>query len=142
VKTDLSSDGEKTVSTMPNFDILFDTHESKMLQIAFDAITKHELWKWLAEYTPHANEGFMFSSHPNLDILSKEMEPASHSGTSWAWTMRVMQNIAKCGGWDAYIQEVESKWPPERPVCFCRSKQGRKVGWCGVAGFGVPGCEH
>jgi hypothetical protein len=127
---------------MPDFTILYDTHESNMLQVAFDAITKHSLWQWLAEFTPHANEGFMYTSHPNLDLLAKEMEPSSHSGASWASTMRTMQTIARSGGWEAYVKSVESKWPPERPVCFCRSKAGRKLGWCGVAGFGVPGCEH
>ena len=40
------------------------------------------------------------------------------------------------------VKVVESKWPPNRPVCFCRSEKGRTLGWCGVAGFGVPGCEH
>lgn len=127
---------------MPDFTILYDEHESKMLQVAFDAITKHALWEWLTEFTPHANEGFLFTSHPNLDILSKSMEGSSHSGTSWAWTLRTAQTIARSGGWDAYVKVVESKWPPNRPVCFCRSEKGRTLGWCGVAGFGVPGCEH
>lgn len=127
---------------MPDFTILYTEEESKMLQIAFDAITKHELWEWLAKFTPHASEGFMFTSHPNLDTLSKAMESSSHSGSSWAWTLRIMQSIARSGSWEAYVKLIESKWPPNHPVCFCRAEQGRKLGWCGVAGFGVPGCEH
>jgi hypothetical protein len=36
--------------------------------------------------------------------------------------------------------------PPPKPVvitaCGCRQKQGFTSGWCGVAGGGVPACDH
>ena len=30
--------------------------------------------------------------------------------------------------------------PPS--VCSCRKASGFTSGWCGVAGFGVPACDH
>ena len=27
-------------------------------------------------------------------------------------------------------------------ACPCRAAKGHKHGWCGVAGGGVPGCDH
>ena len=30
----------------------------------------------------------------------------------------------------------------ELPACACRAAKGKKKGWCGVAGGGVPGCDH
>ena len=113
-----------------------------MLQDAYDAISKCELWDWMRDFTPHANEGFQFTQHPNLTLISGELKYTGHSGSSWAWTMRVMEMIAKKGGWDIYKADLASKWPKSCPVCPCRAKQGMSIGWCGVAGFGVPGCEH
>lgn len=28
------------------------------------------------------------------------------------------------------------------PVCGCRKQQGFSSGWCGIAGGGVPACDH
>ena len=33
------------------------------------------------------------------------------------------------------INEIE-------PPCTCRKEKGLTKGWCAIAGFGVPGCEH
>ena len=106
-----------------------------MLQDAYDAISQCELWDWMGQYNPHANEGFMFSTHPNLAKIQEKMKHNDHSGTSWAWTMRVMQAIAKAGGWEAYLEK-------QAYACHCRAEKGFTRGWCGVAGGGVPGCEH
>lgn len=127
---------------MPDFDSIFSKHESEMLQDAYDAISQCELWDWMRTFTPHANEGFMFTQDPNLSRISETMKYTDHSGTSWGWTMRTMEMIAKKGGWEAYKESIAGKWPKDRPVCYCRAQKGLKIGWCGVAGFGVPGCEH
>ena len=127
---------------MPDFTTLYPAHESMMLQSTYDAITTCGLWDWMRTFTPHANEGFLLTAHPNLNRIEEVGTYHGHSGASWAWTMRIMEAIAKQGGWDAYEANLASKWPKDRPVCACRSVQGLKIGWCGVAGFGVPGCEH
>lgn len=127
---------------MADFTILFPKQDAALLQHAYDAITKLNLWEWLREFTPHPNEGFMLTIHPNLDMISEALKDDSHSGGSFVSTMRVMELIAKTGGWDAYLAEHTKRWPANRPVCWCRSKEGMKLGWCGVAGGGVAGCEH
>lgn len=127
---------------MPDFSIYYPKNECDMLQDAHDAISKCELWDWMRSYSPHANEGFMFSQDPNLNRISDAMLYRSHSGASWGWTMRVMEGIAKAGGWDGYRKKIEARWPADRLVCSCRAKVGHLIGWCSVAGGGVPGCEH
>jgi hypothetical protein len=127
---------------MPDFECLFDTNSCVMLRDAYDAITRLDLWGWMHTFTPHSNEGFMLTTHPQLDRISMEMKYLGHSGASWGLTMRTMEAIAKSGGWDAYKAAAIARWPASRPVCECRAEKGMSIGWCGVAGFGVPGCEH
>ena len=127
---------------MPDFSSLYTADECVMLEDAYNAISQCELWDWMATFNPHANEGFMFSTHPNLERISSAMKYAGHSGASWAWTLRNMQAIAKVGGWDAYKQLMTERWPASRPVCSCRVKRGITLGWCGVASGGVPACEY
>jgi hypothetical protein len=120
---------------MPDFATFYPPHECAMLQDAYDAISQCELWDWMREYTPHANEGFMFDQHPNLARILNAMK-YGHSGSSWGWTMRVMETIAKAGGWEAFKKRRRN------PPCRCRMEQGFDSGWCGVAGGGVPPCDH
>jgi len=50
----------------------------------------------MSEYSPEEGKGFMFSSHPKLDeIRTKITDEWGHSGASLAYTMRVMEGIAK-----------------------------------------------
>ena len=105
-----------------------------MLQDAYDAISQCELWDWMRTYTPHPNEGFMFDHHPNLVLILNAMKYRAHSGESWAHTMRAMQDIARAGGWEAYVSR--------NVPCPCRLAKGFRRGWCGVAGGGVPACDH
>ncbi len=108
------------------------TDEMTMLRDAHWAITISGLRHWIETYDPPKDRGFMFDDHPNLDIIMAAMAYQGHSGASFAWTMRMMQAIAKSGDWDRFRQ----------PPCPCRLKDGHAYGWCGVAGGGVPGCEH
>lgn len=88
---------------------LLDEYSIDMLQDGDDAITKLELWKWLKEFEPEENKGFTFSNCKEIEDISKEMKyHYSHSGFSFAWTMRNLQYVAK-HGFDAFILLVESK---------------------------------
>lgn len=141
------------VSNMtPDFETIYTAYESTLLKDAYDAITACDLWDWMRSYTP---DSFMYSNHPNLDRINKEMKYMDeHSGASYGWTMRQMESIAK-RGWEEHRNQVRRKraddklatWAdqqrtPKGNPCHCRKAQGLKDGWCGVAGGGVPACDH
>ena len=136
--------------TTPPFETLYTLYESALLSDAHAAITHCEAWPWLATYDPET--GFMFSTHPMLDRITAAMKHGDeHSGASFGFTMRVMQSIAK-RGWDAHRTIVRdartirdlTAWAATQQgkPCPCRAAAGKKDGWCGVAGGGVPGCDH
>lgn len=116
---------------------LYSKHEAMMLQDADAAITECGLWDWMSSYNPASGDGFMFSNHPNLDKINAAMKYQGHSGASYGWTMRTMQLVARIG-WDKFAMLMSTEHPP----CPCRKSQGYWAGWCGVAGGGVPGCDH
>lgn len=74
---------------------IYNQEDSEMLEDADQAITSCNLWDWLKNYSPQERKGFMFSRHPNLDRINDAMKYGGHSGSSYAWTMRTMENIAK-----------------------------------------------
>lgn len=145
--------------TTPDFETIYEDFECEMLKDAYQAITACDLWGWMKEYTPKEGMGFMFSRHDNLDRIDKEMKYGGHSGSSYGWTMRVMEDIAK-RGWERHLNAVRQAraehalqdwaraqrklpdFPTYSGACPCRARKGYTSGWCGVAGGGVPGCEH
>lgn len=132
----------------------YDAHESKMLADAFQAVTKADMWEYLRLPTTPGKDGFMFSAAIELAVINAEMKYQGHSGASYAWVMRQMEAIAK-GGWTAYANRIRTvkaaqqlqhevevaKIRAER-ACPCRADKGFTSGWCGVAGGGVPACDH
>lgn len=56
------------------------------------------VWKYLSEYSPPSNLGFMFSHGDNNIVtqVQNQME-TGHSGASMGWTMRNIEFIAKNG---------------------------------------------
>lgn len=63
---------------------------------AYSAITKLDLWSWLATYTPEEKKGFMFSFDPNINKIYGALK-TGHSGASFALVMQAMYYIAKNG---------------------------------------------
>ena len=136
----------------PPFETVYTTFETPMLRDAFQAITVCDLWDWLRTYTPEPGRGFMFGNHPNQERINQAMTYTGHSGASYAWTMRAMEDIAK-NGWEDHrnrarraraIRKLE-EWARKRrktSTCPCRAARGFQEGWCGVAGGGVPACDH
>ena len=72
------------------------------------------LWEWLKDYEVDEERGFMFSSSTELTTIELIMESksaperVSHSGASFAFTMRNLHYIAK-NGFDAYKNMVLGK---------------------------------
>ncbi len=125
--------------------------DREMLDLGYQAISSVEGgWDFLKTYEPPIYEGFMFISNPPSKL--KQIEEAilekygGHSGASYGYTLRNLQYIAQVG-WDAYSKVILDKYGPAASKkafpypCPCHLAQG-KEGWCGVAGFGVPACEH
>lgn len=56
------------------------------------------IWKYLSNYSPPADRGFMFSYGDDriVTLVGDNME-TGHSGTSMGWTMRNIEFIAKNG---------------------------------------------
>jgi hypothetical protein len=79
-----------------------------------------------------------------LDAINAKME-IGHSGSSYAWVMRCMELLAK-KGWEELAADIgpkQEKHPPSiHPPCHCRAAEGYTSGWCGVASWGIPGCEY
>jgi hypothetical protein len=65
---------------------------------ANDVLKKREInvWDYLSKFSPSPNRGFMFCDDEIVSIIQREME-TGHSGSSMAWTMRVIELIAKQG---------------------------------------------
>ncbi len=78
-----------------------DEHSKMLIKDGINAVTAADMWDWLKTYEPEKTEGFMFSSHPNLDKIGKNMYDG-HSGASYGWTMRQLEYIAK-NGFDKYV---------------------------------------
>ena len=132
----------------------FDTHEARLLQDAYDAVTKADMWEYLKLPSTPGKEGFMFNADIELTAINYEMTYTGHSGASHAWVMRQMEAIAK-KGWASYANAVREQRSLKQlraeeaaarrrvsTACPCRSAQGETSGWCGVAGGGVPACDH
>lgn len=91
-----------------NFNFITDSHTRDLVSNGYVAVTELELWDWMRTFTPAQNEGFMWSSHPNINKIVKKMEslpnPPGHSGSSFAFTMRALEYIAK-NGIDSYKRQ-------------------------------------
>jgi len=57
-----------------------------------------EVWKYLSQYSPPEDRGFMFSAgDDNIISLVQNKMTVGHSGYSMAWVMRHIEFIAKNG---------------------------------------------
>jgi hypothetical protein len=82
-------------------------HEKRMLEDAWAAMESVEgSWDYLARPdVPDPDGGFMFSRDSFLAKIGDQVDKngtIGHSGSSYGWTMRQMEYIAK-NGWDAYV---------------------------------------
>ncbi len=139
-----------------DFSFITRDSERKMLADAFNGISRVEGgWQYLSRPdVPKKDSGFMFNRDPIINHISQEIDKDNligHSGYTYSWTMRQMEFIAK-NGWHAYVTYVlDHKYKEQKEqirtqsnftnACPCRAAQGLS-GWCGVAGGGVPACDH
>ena len=90
------------------FDFIEDSHTRSMVSNGYQAVTQLELWPWLKSFEP-GSTGFMFSNDPNITRIGNKMEslpnPPGHTGSSFSFTLRHLQYIAKHGT-DEYKKKV------------------------------------
>jgi hypothetical protein len=79
-----------------------------MLADAYQAVSAAEQWSFFRDQTPPADRGYMFWTAPELKLVEAKMRDLGvHSGSSYGWTMRQMQAIAK-RGWPAWVAAAHS----------------------------------
>jgi hypothetical protein len=80
----------------------YTTDEQEMLQDAYQAIEKVNMWDYM-KGEPRGGGGYMFTDDEELRLIHRHLEYDGHSGASFAWAMRTMQNIARLGE-EGFIQ--------------------------------------
>ena len=79
-----------------------DVLSKTMINDAINAVTKADMWETLKDLTFPGEGGFMFSRDTRLELINKNIEYQSHSGSSYGWTMRQVEYIAK-NGFEAFV---------------------------------------
>ena len=87
-------------------------NEIEMLKAAHQAITNCELWDWLRNYQ---TQTFMFDKSKEIKRINTEMhkDPINnnHSGSSYGFTMRQMEYLAK-NGYQEYMTRYIAQTAP------------------------------
>jgi hypothetical protein len=97
------------------FDWMKDRHSAQMVESAYRAVSSVEGWEFMKTYVPEAGKGFMFSTPPpRMQQINDKIYELydGHSGSSYGWTMRQIEDIAK-KGWEAWVTRVRS-WQSEK----------------------------
>jgi len=69
-------------------------NDAHYIKDAYEAIVSSGLLNWFKTFEP--TTGFMFSSTPELSLIRSKMKLIDcHSGASYAFTMRAVQNVVK-----------------------------------------------
>jgi hypothetical protein len=86
-----------TSITDAEFNSIADEHSRFMLKNAHQAITAVEAWPFMKSFS---GQSFMLSNNPMVSQITKKMLELGydgHSGSSFGWTMRSMEFLAKNG---------------------------------------------
>jgi hypothetical protein len=109
---------QQTIFTLPvnkmplNYCALgFNEDDNKMFQDAEQAIDKADKWEWLKTFSPDPRLGFVFSNAPEIDLIG-HLTKVDHTGASFAYTMRVMQELAQ-EGIDEFCAKRSQRIEPE-----------------------------
>ena len=86
-----------TSITDAEFNTILDEHSRFMLKNAHQAITLTEYWGYMKTFS---DQSFMFSDSSVVSTIMGKMSQLGydgHSGSSFGWTMRQMEFLAKNG---------------------------------------------
>lgn len=92
-----------------DFSFINDRWFRDMIEDGYQAVTATEGgWDFFKEWTPPADKGYMWSTHPKMTEITRNMKLyEDHSGSTLAMTMKSMQKIARLG-WNGYVEEYLS----------------------------------
>ena len=86
---------------MTNFNFIPDSSTRCMICNGHEAISELGLWTWMKDFDPPTDEGFMWTTHPNIYRISSKMSllpnNPHHSGATFATTIKHLKFIAKYG---------------------------------------------
>ena len=68
-----------------------DYHFEKCIDNMTLVVKENDLGDWLKNFEPDKDKGFMFSCHPNIDIISCGVANDGHSGASFAICIRAVK---------------------------------------------------
>ena len=52
-----------------------------------------EIYNWFINFEPDPNDGYMWSSHPNLNKIDKLVDSDGHSGASFSICLRLTKKV-------------------------------------------------
>ena len=61
----------------------------------FQFIISNKLQKWFQDFEPESDKGYMWSSSPILEQISNGVQDDGHSGATFSYCLRIMQDIFK-----------------------------------------------
>ena len=75
----------------------------------FQFIIKNNLQKWFSKFEPDSDKGFMFSSDTVIDQISQGVEKDGHSGATFCYSLRIMQDIFKNNNFSKWIKHYKQR---------------------------------
>lgn len=113
-----------------DFSFIKASHERRMLEDAYAAMGRVEgSWEYLARpEVPSREDGFMFSRDQQLEKIGREVDKGGeigHSGSSYGWTMRQIEAIAK-NGWESYVERRLDSYKQQEEEEKARKEQEKK----------------
>jgi hypothetical protein len=70
-----------------------DSHDRMMVKDAYETAVRLELLDEIKNLNPQ--NGFMFTDNPIINNIYKNLNYTGHSGSSFGWTMREVEYLAK-----------------------------------------------
>lgn len=83
---------------------VYDSDFRNCMNNMFNVIIKLKLEKWLTNFNT-GDKGFCFSINDNINKISKEVENDGHSRATFAFCLRIMEDMFKNSNYKKYLIE-------------------------------------
>lgn len=76
-------------------DEVVDERSKNVIQDSIGELTEEE-FKFIGQYNPPQERGFVFDNNPRVKEIGRKVDHMGiHSGSSYGWTMRTLQNYSR-----------------------------------------------